>query len=92
LVTDALRHPEDSQYPNPLEGHSIGDRTEGLEFNDDGSLTVTIRHNEPEDRSNWLPAPEGGFYLIIRLYAAKPEVPAGKWTPPVRRSRKPAND
>ena len=31
---------------------------------------------------NWLPAPEGGFYLIIRLYGAKPEVMAGKWTPP----------
>jgi hypothetical protein len=35
---------------------------------------------------NWLPAPEGGFYLIIRLYRAKPEVMAGKWTPPVKQS------
>jgi len=71
-----------AMYPNPREGYKISDRTEGLKLNDDGSLTVTIRHGEPEDKSNWLPAPEGAFYLIIRLYAAKPEVLAGKWTPP----------
>jgi hypothetical protein len=40
----------------------------------------------PDRQTNWLPAPEGDFYLILRLYAAKPEVLAGKWTPPpVRR-------
>ena len=71
-----------AMYPNPREGYKISDRTEGLKLNDDGSLTVTIRHGEPEDKSNWLPAPEGAFYLIIRLYAAKPKVLAGKWTPP----------
>jgi hypothetical protein len=64
---------------------SIGDRTEGQELNDDGSLPVKIGHGEPEDKSNWLPAPEGGFYLVLRLYAAKPEVLAGKWTPPLVR-------
>jgi hypothetical protein len=75
-----------AMYPNPLERHSIGDRTEGVKFDDDGSLTLTIGHSEPEDKSNWLPAPEGTFYLVLRLYAAKPEVLAGKWTPPpVRR-------
>jgi hypothetical protein len=71
-----------AMYPNPLERYSIGDRTEGLKFDDDGSLTITIGHDEPEDKANWLPAPEGDFYLIIRLYAAKPEVLVGKWTPP----------
>ncbi len=75
-----------AMYANPLERYSIGDRTEGLKFNDDGSLTLTIGHGEPVKKSNWLPAPERAFYLILRLYAAKPEVLAGKWTPPpVRR-------
>jgi hypothetical protein len=75
-----------AMYPNPLERYSIGDRTAGSKFGDDGSLTLSIGHAEPEDVSNWLPAPEGAFYLILRLYAAKPEVLAGKWTPPpVRR-------
>ncbi|KKG07764.1 DUF1254 domain-containing protein [Methanosarcina sp. 2.H.A.1B.4] len=75
-----------AMYPNPLERYSIGNRTEDIKFDDDGSLTLTIGHAEPEDKSNWLPAPEGCFYLIIRLYGAKPEVFEGKWTPPpVRR-------
>jgi hypothetical protein len=71
-----------AMYPNPLERYTIGDRTEGIKFDDDGSLTLTIGHAEPEDKANWLPAPEGAFYLIIRLYGAKPEVMAGQWTPP----------
>jgi len=29
-----------------------------------------------------LPAPEGAFYLALRLYGAKPEVLEGKWMPP----------
>ena len=71
-----------AMYSNPIERYSIGDRTEGIQFGDDGSLTVTIGHNTPDDKSKWLPAPEGAFYLVIRLYAPKPEVLAGKWTPP----------
>jgi hypothetical protein len=71
-----------AMVPNPLERYSIGDRTAGLKLDDDGSLTLTIGHAEPEDKANWLPAPEGAFYLIIRLYGAKPEVMAGQWTPP----------
>lgn len=71
-----------AMYPNPLERYAISDRTPGLKFGDDGSLTLLFGHNEPEDKSNWLPAPEDEFYLIIRLYAAKPEVLAGEWTPP----------
>jgi hypothetical protein len=47
-------------------------------------ISYEIGHAEPEDRANWLPAPEGAFYLIIRLYGANPEVFAGEWTPPVR--------
>lgn len=70
-------------YANPLERYSIGDRTEGIKFDCDGSLTLTIGHGEPKDKSNWLPAPESAFYLILCLYAAKPKVFASKWTPPL---------
>jgi len=34
-------------YPNTLERYRISNRTEGINFNDDGSLTVTIGHSEP---------------------------------------------
>jgi hypothetical protein len=42
-----------------------------LKFAPDGSLTITISHAEPKDalaRTNWLPAPEGQFALIVRTY------------------------
>ena len=71
-----------AMYPNPLERYAISDRTPGLKFGNDGSLTLSFCHNDPEDKANWLPAPEGEFYLVLRLYAAKSEVLAGEWTPP----------
>ena len=75
-----------AMYDHPLERYSISDRTEGLPFNEDGSLAITIGHEVPQDKANWLPAPAGTFYLVLRLYGPKPEVLADRWTPPpVRR-------
>ncbi|MEZ5738500.1 MAG: DUF1214 domain-containing protein [Burkholderiaceae bacterium] len=60
-------------YPNALARHAIGDRTPGLQTNPDGSLTLRIGHTPPDDTANWLPAPSGRFYLILRLYCPRPE-------------------
>lgn len=51
--------------------HAIGDRTPGLVRADDGSLTVHLGEERPADlaAANWLPAPEGDFRLVLRLYA-----------------------
>ena len=69
---------------NPINRYSIGDRTEGIQYGDDGSLTIHIRNEKPsgDHVRNWLPAPEGPFYLVIRTYNAKPEVFNGSWSPP----------
>jgi hypothetical protein len=32
--------------------------------------------------SNWLPSPDGPFYLVIRLYGPETKALEGKWTPP----------
>ncbi|MDV7145805.1 DUF1214 domain-containing protein [Tropicimonas sp. TH_r6] len=74
-----------AMYPNPAERYKVGSKTEGLSFAEDGSLTLSIQHEEPTDpeqRSNWLPAPEGDIYLVLRLYGAEPEVLEGNWAPP----------
>lgn len=74
-----------AMYPNDAERYNIGDRTSGLVYGDDGSLTIYMSHDAPDDpseRANWLPAPEGEFYVVLRLYGAKSEVSDGKWTPP----------
>jgi hypothetical protein len=61
-----------------------------LKKNDDGSLTLYIQKNSPgkDKESNWLPAPNGPIYLVMRLYWPKTEPPSilppgeGTWKPP----------
>ncbi len=73
---------------NPIDRYSIGDRTEGIKYGKDGSLTIYLRNGKPDGdaSANWLPAPKGPFYVVIRAYNAGPEVFNGSWSPPpVRR-------
>jgi hypothetical protein len=55
---------------NPIKRYSIGDRTRGLKYGEDGSLTLYIQHKTPgpEWESNWLPCPNGPFMLALRNY------------------------
>lgn len=55
-------------YSNELKRHAIGDRTPGLQLEADGSLKLELSHARPAQTSNWLPAPAGRFYLILRMY------------------------
>lgn len=75
---------------NPIGRYSIGDRTPGLVYGEDGSLTLTLQHEQPEDAvaaANWLPTPVGEFRPIIRLYHPKPAVLDGSYrVPPIDRS------
>jgi hypothetical protein len=61
-----------------------------LKKNPDGSLTLHIQKDSPgaDKESNWLPAPNGEIYLVMRLYWPKTEAPSilppgtGTWQPP----------
>jgi hypothetical protein len=61
-----------------------------MKKNPDGSLTLYIQNKSPGKalESNWLPAPDGPIYLVMRLYWPKVEPPsilppgAGTWKPP----------
>jgi hypothetical protein len=72
---------------NPMGRYAIGDRTQGLRLNSDNSLTLQIQHERPaEGDANWLPAPAGPFYLILRMYHPREEMFNGRYTlPPVQR-------
>jgi hypothetical protein len=74
---------------NPINRYLINSTTEGLIRDDDGALTITMQRDEPDDpteRANWLPTPDGEFYLILRMYWPKPAAIDGTWTlPPVVR-------
>lgn len=56
---------------NPIGRYSISDRTPGLAYAADRTLTITISAAEPVDpaaRANWLPAPTGPFRPVLRMY------------------------
>jgi hypothetical protein len=68
---------------NPIHRYAIGDRTPGLASGEDGALDIAIQHAQPASGpSNWLPAPAGRFYLMLRLYIPAPRVLDGTWKPP----------
>jgi hypothetical protein len=50
----------------------------------DGKFTIYIQKDSPgaDKESNWLPAPDGPFYLILRLYQPRPSAFDGSWHRP----------
>jgi len=55
-----------------------------LKLDADGGLTLALQHHEPPkaEQSNWLPAPPGPFYAVLRMYLPKPEANNGQWKLP----------
>lgn len=82
----------DSSYffvKNPLNRYSISAR-EDLKENADGSTDLYIQKESPgkDKESNWLPAPEGDFILMLRMYWPRetdPSIINGTWTVPAAR-------
>ncbi|AND93885.1 MULTISPECIES: DUF1254 domain-containing protein [Bradyrhizobium] len=55
----------------------------------DGGITFYIQNEAPaaDRQPNWLPAPKGGFFVVMRLYWPKAEALEGKWKqPPMQRA------
>ncbi|MCP9833724.1 DUF1254 domain-containing protein [Cyanobium sp. Aljojuca 7A6] len=61
-----------------------------MKKNADGSLTLLIQKDSPgkDKEANWLPAPDGPIYMVMRLYWPKVTPPSilppgqGSWQPP----------
>ncbi len=70
---------------NPLNRYLINSSMlDSLEKGDDGSITIHVQKDAPgeDKKSNWLPAPNGPFYMVMRLYIPAPTVVAGEWEAP----------
>jgi len=64
---------------NPINRYLINSpMLPGMKKNADGSLTLYIQHDSPgkAKESNWLPAPDGPIYLVMRLYWPRTEPPS----------------
>lgn len=76
---------------NPINRYLINSpMLRGMQKNKDGSLTLYIQKDSPgkKKEANWLPAPNGPIYLVMRLYWPKDTPPSvlpageGTWQPP----------
>ncbi|MBY5735933.1 DUF1254 domain-containing protein [Rhizobium leguminosarum] len=76
---------------NPINRYLINSpMLPGMKKNEDGSLTLYVQKDSPgaDKEANWLPAPDGTIYLVMRLYWPKTEAPSilpagkGTWQPP----------
>jgi hypothetical protein len=55
-----------------------------FKYGDDGSLTLYLSKDSPgaDKEANWLPAPNGPFYGMMRIYIPEPDVLNGTWKEP----------
>jgi hypothetical protein len=76
---------------NPINRYLINSpMLPGMKKNANGSLTLYIQKDSPGKarESNWLPAPDGPIYMVMRLYWPKDTPPSilppgdGTWKPP----------
>ena len=76
---------------NPIKRYLVNSpMIPAMKTNADGSLTLYIQKDSPgaDREANWLPAPNGPIYLVMRLYWPKATPPSilppgeGTWQPP----------
>jgi hypothetical protein len=70
---------------NPIDRYLLNSTMmDDFRFNDDGSLTLLIQKESPGKKleANWLPGPDGPFYMVLRLYGPEETALDGTWTPP----------
>ena len=69
---------------NTIQRYKVGTDTESLKKGTDGSIAIVIQHDQPDAAgdANWLPAPAGEFYVILRMYQPDDAVLDGTWELP----------
>ena len=69
---------------NAIQRYKVGPETPGLAVAADGSVTIAVQHERPDPNLNvnWLPAPTGDFYLILRMYQPNNAILDGTWQLP----------
>jgi len=70
---------------NPLDRYLLNsEMMDRFKLEADGSLVLYVSKEPPGENleSNWLPAPDGPFYLVMRLYGPEKAALEGQWTAP----------
>jgi len=71
---------------------SVGESETGLQRGADGSLTIALQHEPPEDghTANWLPTPAGSMQLVLHVYAPEESLLTGRYRLPAIQRNSPA--
>ncbi len=70
---------------NPLDRYLVNSSMmDNFVFGNDGSLTIYVQKDSPGKKleANWLPAPDGPFYAVMRLYGPEETALTGAWVNP----------
>jgi len=76
---------------NPIDRYLINSpMISDMKLDEDGALRLYVQNESPgkDKESNWLPAPDGPIYMVMRLYWPKSDDPSilppgkGSWKPP----------
>jgi hypothetical protein len=82
--------PDQLLVENPINRYLINSpMLPNLKRDADGGFTLYIQHDSPgaEHEVNWLPAPNGPFMMVQRIYLPEPAALDGQWKqPPVQRA------
>lgn len=73
---------------NPIDRYGFGNMAEKPQLDPDGGLTIPIQHVSPgkDEVANWLPAPDGPFFMVMRLYQPDERMYRGDYiVPPVEK-------
>lgn len=77
--------PSSMLTPNPIDRYLINSPMQPELLRDaDGGITLHIHSDSPgpDREANWLPAPDGPFWVAMRLYWPSEEALSGEWQQP----------
>ena len=71
-------------FNNPVSRYGIGNMGEKPERDVNGGLTIPIQQTSPGPGkdANWLPSPDGGFFMVMRLYQPEERMYKGEYILP----------
>jgi hypothetical protein len=78
--------PQQLLVANPINRYLINSpMLPSMKLDDNGGLTIYIQSTSPgaDKESNWLPAPAGPFFMILRVYWPEESAINGQWKPPL---------
>jgi hypothetical protein len=70
--------------PNQASKYVVASYTPGLQRDPDGSITIYMQPDPPTTvpTANWLPVPNGGFNVTLRVYGPTGNTTPGTYEPP----------